>query len=488
MNLEASAVESAIPLSDATLRVHERRIEVPIYDRSALRPSIVHFGVGGFHRAHQAVYLDELAQLGSTDCGVIGVCMRHRTMREALMPQDWLYTVAERGDGEERARAVGVLREVLFAPDDPNAVVEAMADPATTIVSLTITGGAYESEPSGPELASDVFAFIVEALARRRRAGLPPFTVLSCDNVPMNGVRAREAVLRWAAARDRGLARWIESEAAFPSSVVDRIVPKTTPEARRFVRDRFGIFDRWPVIAEPYSQWILEDDFSAGRPALEDAGVQLVPDVAAYQLMKKRLLNGGHCALGYVGLLAGHERTDEAMDDPMIRDYLRSLLCEEIAPLLDEVPGIDLDDYIDTLLERFANPGIGDQLSRLAERGSVKMPSYLLPSAAEAQRHGFPDALLAVAVAAWIRCLRGTDLDGRRLRLGDPLGERLGALARAGGTDPRPVLRDHAVFGDLGRSPAFVAAVERNLRALERAGIAGMLSPTAPAPVPMALR
>ena len=485
MNLETTAVDPPIPISDATLRLHAPRVEVPIYDRAALQPAIVHFGVGGFHRAHQAVYLDELAQLGYTDCGVIGVCMRHRTMRDALRPQDWLYTVAERGDGEERARVVGVLRDVLYAFDDFSAVIDALTAPATSIVSLTITGGAYDSDPSGD---IDVFAFIVEALARRRKAGLAPFTVLSCDNVPMNGAMAREATLRWAAARDHGLAAWIESEVAFPSSVVDRITPKTTPEARRFVEERFGIADGWPLIAEPYSQWILEDDFSNGRPALEEVGVQLVDDVAAYQRMKKRLLNGGHCALGYIGLLAGYERTDEAMNDPAIRGYLQDLLCDEISPLLGEVPGIDLGDYIDTLLDRFANPGVGDQLSRLAERGSVKMPSYLLPSAEDALRRGAPAGLLPAAVAAWIRCLRGTDLNGDRLEIADPMADRLGRLARAGGTDPRPVLNERSVFGDLGRSRAFATAVERSLRALERSGLDGMLGGAVPDSAPMALR
>ena len=485
MNLEPTTLDTPIPISDATLRLHAPRVEVPIYDRAALEPSIVHFGVGGFHRAHQAVYLDELAQLGYTDCGVIGVCMRHRTMRDTLRPQDWLYTVAERGDGEERARVVGVLKNVIYAFDDFTAVIDALTAPATSIVSLTITGGAYDSDPSGD---IDVFAFIVEALARRRQAGLAPFTVLSCDNVPNNGAAARQATLRWAADRDRGLAGWIESEVAFPNSVVDRITPKTTPEARRFVAERFGIADRWPVIAEPYSQWIVEDDFSNGRPALEEVGVRLVDDVAAYQRMKKRLLNGGHCALGYLGLLAGYERTDEAMDDPAIRDYLESLLCDEIAPLLGEVPGIDLGDYIETLLDRFANPGVGDQLSRLAERGSVKMPSYLLPSAAEAMRRGSPIGLLAIAVAAWIRSMRGTDLDGEHLEIADPIAARLGRLARAGGTDPRPVLGERSVFGNLGRSPAFVTSVERSLRALERSGLDGLLDGGVPDSAPMALR
>jgi len=484
-----STTAFASPLANATLAAHRERIDVPSYDRDSLQPAIVHFGVGGFHRAHQAVYLDDLAARGVRDCGVIGVSMRSPGMRDALVPQDWLYTVAERGESGASARAVGVTRDILFAPDEPGAVVAALTDPRTTIVSLTITGGAYASMPvprTGPP--ADVFALIVEALAQRRRAGLAPFTVLSCDNVPGNGDVARESTLRWAAARDFGLSRWIESEVAFPSSVVDRIVPKTTPDSRSFVRDRFGVDDRWPVISEPYIQWIVEDDFSAGRPPLEEVGVQFVDDVSAYELMKKRLLNGGHCALGYIGLLAGYRRTDEAMADPLLRGYLLSLLDNEIAPLLDEVPEIDLGGYVRTLADRFANPGVGDQLSRLAERGSVKMPGYLLPSVEAGLMRGTPVELLSVAVAAWIRVLRGTGLDGRSIEIADPLAMRLRNLARVGGSNPRPVMGERSIFGDLAEHEGFVAAVERNLWLLERGGIASLLRPHVDPATPTAAR
>lgn len=473
----ASCEGAQLPLSNDTLAAHGRGFEVPTYDRRAVTPGIVHFGVGGFHRAHQAVYLDELAQRGLSDeWGVIGVSMRHATARDALQPQDWLYTLVERDGSRDRARVIGILDRVLFAPDDPAAVVAALAAPTTRIVSLTVTGNAYEPQDDGDGEAAgpDAFGLIVAALAQRRRAGLPPFTVMSCDNVPDNGRVARAAVLR-AAEGDPDLARWINVRGAFPSSVVDRITPKSTPETRELVRDSFGVDDRWPVVAEPFTQWILEDDFCAGRPPLEEVGVELVDDVAAHQRTKKRLLNGGHSALGYVGLLAGYETTDEAMADDAVRSYLSSLMAEEIAPLLGDAGGIDLDRYRETLLERFSNPGVGDQLSRLCERGSTKLPAYLLPSVEEALAEGAPIDRLSLAVAAWMRSLRGRDSAGRRIPVVDPRRDLLVSIARHAGDDPRPLLSRRDIFGDLIEHDEFVHAVERHLRALGDGGVAAAL-------------
>ena len=504
-NTAAAARASAKPLTNRTLTDHATRLAVPTYDRSRLTPSVVHLGVGAFHRAHQAVYLDDLAERRiSSDWGIVGVGFRRRRTKEALGPQGWLYTVLQRDAEGSDARVIGAMRDYHFAPDEPEAVLTTLADPRTRLVTLTVTGGAYKIERTSgrfladdPEVAADaqhaghprtVLGYVVEALALRRRLRREPFTVMSCDNVPANGTVARRAVVSFAALRDRDLARWIDEHVAFPSSVVDRITPRTTDAVRKLVAERFGVADRWPVITEPYTQWVLEDTFSHGRPPLEEVGVRFVADVAPYELMKKRLLNGSHCALAYLGYLAGHRRTHEAIADPRFRSYVEALMDREVTPLLAQVPGIDLGEYKATLLRRFANPAIGDRLARLCSRGSVKMPSYLLPSIHDALVQGSPHALLTLAVAGWFRYLRGVDLAGEEIAIEDPIAERLRALARAGGSDPRPLLGERAVFGDLGERPELVSRLERALLELEERGPAGAIDGLLGARASLALR
>ncbi|WP_245160486.1 mannitol dehydrogenase family protein [Blastococcus sp. CT_GayMR20] len=476
------------PLSDQTLGQHAGHLLVPTYDRSALTPAVVHFSVGGFHRSHQLLYFDDVAeQRISTGWGVVGVGLHSRTMKDALAPQDHLYTVVERSPDGERARVVGVMTDYHYAPDDPAAVLDVLTDRRTRMVSLTITGGGYRLCPQSGEFDADdediawdlretdrprtVFGFLVEALDRRRRAGLPAFTVVSCDNMHRNGDAARAAVVGFARLRDEVLARWIADRASFPSSMVDRITPHTTPEQRAAVAQRYGVDDNWPVITEPFSQWVIEDDFCNGRPPLDEVGVRFVPDVARYELMKTRLLNASHCALGYLGSLAGYASIDRVMADPLFAGYVTHLMDDEVTPLLPPPDGIDLTEYKRTLLQRFANPAIADQLSRLCRRGSTKMPHHLLPTLRQAVAEGRPHGLLTLAVAAWFRYLRGTDAGGRELRIDDPRADELQALARAGGTDPRPLLGDHAVFGDLDRFPAFVDELEQALEQLDRDGV-----------------
>jgi fructuronate reductase/mannitol 2-dehydrogenase len=345
-SLNVAAATDIRPLTDATLGHHGEQLSVPTYDRSALTPAVVHFSVGGFHRAHQLLYFDEVAERRISDgWGVIGVGLHSRTMKDALAPQDHLYTVVERSPDGERARVVGVMVDYHFAPDDPTAVLDLLADENTRMVSLTITGNGYRLCPhtgtfdaADDDIAWDlrephqprtVFGFLVEGLDRRRRAGLPPFTVVSCDNMHRNGEAARAAVVGFARLRDEVLARWIADRVAFPSSMVDRITPHTTPEERAAVAQRYGVDDRWPVITEPFSQWVLEDEFCNGRPPLQDVGVQFVPDVSAYELMKTRLLNASHSALGHLGSLAGHVRMDEVMADPDLSEYVRRLMAED---------------------------------------------------------------------------------------------------------------------------------------------------------------
>jgi mannitol-1-phosphate/altronate dehydrogenase len=469
------------PLADRSLSGLRGRLRVPTYDRSALAPSVVHVGVGGFHRAHQLVYFDDLAEgRYSADWGVVGVGLHHRAMRDALAPQDHLYTVVERGAGEQQARVVGALVGCHFAPDSPRRVLDALSDPRTRLVTLTVTGTAYRLDPDTGDLDPDpdadgpprtVFGYLVEALARRRHAGLPPFTVLSCDNLSHNGGSTRAAVLAVARGRAPALTGWIADAVAFPNSMVDRIVPATPPELRGAVARAYGVDDRWPVATEPFSDWVVEDDFRAGRPPLDLVGVRFVPDVTRHHLVKTRLLNAGHSALGYLGTLAGHRRTDEVLADPVLAGYLSGLLEEEIGPLLPVPDGVELPGYVRTLLARLANPAVGDRLDRLCGRGSTKMPSYLLPSLTEALDRGRPAELLTLAVAAWLRYLRGVDPTGQPIDVEDPLRDTLVPLARTGGSDPRPLLAVRAVFADLGDRPAFVADLEEALVRLDRHGV-----------------
>jgi fructuronate reductase/mannitol 2-dehydrogenase len=478
-----------------SLPTYAGQVSLPSYDRSALTPGVVHIGVGGFHRAHQALYFDDLATAGETAWGVVGVGLRRPEMGQVLRAQDGLFTVVERCPDGQQARVVGSMVDYLYAPDDPDAVLTALADPRIKLVTLTITGGGYyigedeefDASDDGvrydlahPRVPRTMVGFLVESLRRRRESGAGPFTVLSCDNLPDSGAAARTAVTSFAALRDPALADWITANVTFPSSMVDRITPETSPSTRDEIERLFQVPDRWPVVTEPFRQWVIEDDFCAGRPPLERVGVQFVADVAPYKLIKARLLNGGHSALGYLGSLRGHQTTDEAMADPIVRQVLETMLAQEVQPLLPVVPGVDLDDYRRTTLARFSNPAIGDSLARLARRGSVKMPSYLLPSLHEALAQRRPHGLLLLAVAGWFRYLQGTDLAGRPLSVEDPKAASLQALARAGGTDPRQLLGMRSIFGHLADSRTVVAELAALLRLLDESGLESAVSSCMP--------
>jgi fructuronate reductase/mannitol 2-dehydrogenase len=464
-------VDTASALTDATLHMLPDHVSVPAYDRGALRPGVLHIGVGGFHRAHQAVYFDELARRGlADDWGLTGVGLRSPQMGDALCAQDCLYMVVERGAQGTTARVVGVMGRYLFGPQQRLAVLDALSDPATRLVTLTITGNGYHLTPEG-EFAGDdplvateledpgqpdtVFGYLVEALDRRRRAGVAPFTVLSCDNIPGNGAAARTMVVSFAELRDPGLARWIEENVTFPNSMVDRITPETTAQERELVVRSFGVDDRWPVITEPFSQWVIEDRFCNGRPPLEHVGVQFVDDVSPYELTKKRLLNASHCALGYLGYLAGYRTTAEVMADPAYAAFIGAMV-DEVVPLLPRAEGIDLGAYKASLLERLANPEMADQLARLCRRGATKVPSYLLPSIREAIQAGRPHAMMTLAVAGWFRYLQGQDYAGEPIDVQGPRSEELILLAQENGADPRPLLSVREVFDGLADDPSFV--------------------------------
>lgn len=478
---------AGVPLSNATLQLHSQRMDVPTYDRSALQRGVVHIGAGNFHRAHQAVYLDDLACSGiSTQWGVTGVSLHSRDVKDLLSAQDGLYTVVQRGRDRQTARVVGSIGSIHYAPHDDAAVRAALADPRTRIVSLTITGNGYFLDPVTREfdadhrdvradlVASDSFAtawaYLAEALERRRRAGIAPFTVLSCDNIPDNAQAARTALVSFAALRDPGLARWIDSHVAFPSTMVDRITPRTSDSERQFVEKTFGIADKWPVLTEPYCQWIIEDTFSEGRPPLDEVGAQFVADVSGHKLVKTRLLNGTHIAIACLATLAGYQRTDQAMRGHVIFDYVEQLMRDEIQPLLPAVPGMNTPGYRNTLLARLSNPRMSDQLSRLARRGSTKISSFLLPSLLEAIVQGRPHTLLMLGLAGWARYLRGYDLKGREIRIDDPQATLLTRLATMGGNSPRALLR-HEIFTELRLIPTFAERFSDMIADIDEHGV-----------------
>ena len=500
------AAPPPLPLGLATLAAAAERVATPEYDPAQVSTGVVHFSVGGFHRAHMAMYHDALLGAGGSRewgiCGV-GVMPADSAMRDALGAQDGLYTLVERhGDGTSQARVVGAIREYLFVPDDPEAVIEKLAAPATRIASLTVTEGGYHRHPDtgefdleDPDIARDLqpgavprttFGLITEALRRRRSRELPPLTVMSCDNLEGNGELTRAAVTTFARARDPELADWIEREVRFPSSMVDRITPQTTDADREDVRTRFGIDDRWPVVCEPYAQWVLEDRFAAGRPAYEDVGVQVVDDVRPYELMKLRLLNASHQALGYFAYLCGHRLVHEAAQDPLFRSFLLGYMDEEATPTLEAVPGVDLHAYKRTLVDRFSNAGVADTVARLCASSSDRIPTWLVPVIRENLAAGGEIRRSAAVVASWARYAEGVDEQGKPIEIVDRLRDRLTAAARRQREDPTAFIQAADLFGPLASEPRFVEAYTQALDLLHergaRACLQALASGSGPAP------
>ncbi|MFC7405021.1 mannitol dehydrogenase family protein [Georgenia alba] len=465
-------------------------VAVPTYDRSRLTTGIVHLGVGGFHRSHQAMYLDRLMNEGKAHdwaiCGV-GVLPGDVRMRDALKAQDGLYTlVLKHPDGTFEPRVIGSITEYLLAPDDPEAVIEKMASPQVRIVSLTVTEGGYnihhvtgEFDVENPAVSADLadgavpatsFGLVTEALRRRRDRGVGPVTIMSCDNIQGNGDVARQVFTAFARLKDPELADWITEHVPFPNSMVDRITPVTSAEDRAMVAERFGIDDAWPVVAEPFTQWVLEDRFAAGRPPYEEVGVQVVDDVEPYELMKLRLLNASHQALCYLGHLSGYRYAHEVAQDPVFARFLLDYMDQEATPTLHPVPGIDLTDYKHTLIERFANPHVRDTLARLCAESSDRIPKWLLPVVRHNLASGGQIVRSATVVAGWARYDEGTDEQGEPIEIVDRLAERLHAAALRQREDPLAFLRDREVFGDLVDDPVFTDAYLAALRSLHEAG------------------
>lgn len=477
-----------VALTSASLRSLDPRIAVPGFDRSSATPGIVHIGVGGFHRAHLATYVDELCEQGAQGWGIVGagVMESDQRMASVLGDQDGLYTLITRSDTETTVRVVGSIVDYVLAAGDVSPLVARIADPSTRIVSLTVTEGGYPvhedtrefdpaNAPSGPHSA---FGVIVTALQRRRDAGVGPLTVMSCDNVISNGEVARAAVLGVAQQQSRDLASWIEANVAFPNAMVDRITPATTDADRLWLLEQYDLVDGWPVVTEPFRQWVIEDTFAAGRPRWEDVGATVTDNVEPYELMKLRLLNAGHSSIAYLAALAGIELVNQAVAEPEINRFLSTFLEEEAGPVLPDIPGIDVPAYQATLIERFSNPAIGDQVSRLCLDGSAKLPKFLLPTVRGQLRVGGPVRLAALALAGWCSYLVGVADDGSRIEhASDPDLDRAREFAAASLAEPAAFLSYDRVFGDdLPKEPRFREAFESALVRLRSDGVAATLA------------
>ena len=475
----------------------------PRYERAALQAGIVHLGVGAFQRAHLAV-VNEAALHASGDLrwGTVGVSLRQPDTRDALMPQAGLYTLAIRdaaadGTARETLQVIGNLLDVLVAPENPGAVLERIAHPHTRIVSLTVTEKGYHHHPASSALRLDdadithdlanasaprtAIGFIVHALHLRMQRALPPVTLLSCDNLPANGDTLCGLVLAFAEQVGPALRDWIATHCSFPNSMVDRIVPRTTDADRETVSARLGLQDAWPVIGEPFLEWVVEDHFVNDRPVWNEGGARFVEHAEPFERLKLRMVNGSHSALAYLGAMAGWRTVDRAIANPALRAYLDALLRDEIAPTLPALHGLDLNDYRARLLQRFTNPALQHQTAQIAMDGSQKLPQRLLGTVRERLAAKAPIDGLALAVAAWIHYLGGVDETGATHSVQDPLVaalavqlERLEAAASL--TEGVASLLSFApVFGDLGDDVRFCGAVARQLQSLRQRGVQASL-------------
>lgn len=484
----------------------------PAYERGRVTPGIVHLGIGAFHRAHQAAVTDlAMAVSGDLSWGIVGVSLRSPDTRDALAPQHGLYTLALRdagadGQPREQLRVIGSLLEVLVAPENPGAVLERIAHPQTRIVSLTVTEKGYSLEPAtgqlrwdDPDIRHDLahparprsaIGMLARGLALRRERGLGPLTLLSCDNLHANGDTLRRLVLAYALLQDAGLAAWIDGNCTFPNSMVDRIVPRTREEDRARVSERLGVDDAWPVVGEPYLNWVIEDRFAAGRPAWDAAaGVSFVRRAAPYERLKLRMVNGPHSAFAYLGAMLGLRTNSEAAATPALRGYVDDMLRLEVAPTLRGVPQATLDEYRQRFLARVANPALPHLTQQIAMDGSQKVPQRLLAVIRDRLRRGEDFSRLALAVAAWLHYLRGRDEQGQAYAIQDPLAgalEELLARADAAAASASPGRAAHRralvlagykpVFGNLAGQPAFVDALAEHLERLRTLGVLGTLA------------
>lgn len=474
-------------LSLATLAEAAKTAAVPAYERASLKAGIVHFGVGNFHRAHQAIYLDDLFNAGSDhDWAIIGagVLPSDAAMRDKLAAQDFLTTVVEQDNNKTAARVTGPMIDILPV-GEPAVIIAKLADPTIRIVSMTITEGGYFIDASGkfnpahPAIAADgqnpatpktVFGLIVAGLKARKEKGIEPFTVMSCDNIPHNGVVTANAIVGTAKLSDPAFADWIKTNVSFPNGMVDRITPATSQREIDFLKENFGIEDNWPVYCEEFKQWVLEDKFPMGRPALEKVGVTFVPDVTPYEHMKIRILNGGHATIAYPAALMDIHFVHEAMENDLIRAFLAKLENEEIIPIVPPVPDTSLADYFKLIERRFLNPKIADTIPRLAQDGSNRQPKFILPSTLDNLRQGKDVVGLALVSALWCRYFFGKSDSGKEIVFNDASAERLHAAAVKAKDHPAAFLVFDDIFGEVAKSDLFRKRFAHALKTLWEKG------------------
>ncbi|QDV25273.1 mannitol dehydrogenase family protein [Aureliella helgolandensis] len=479
-------------LNQSNLSRLPEELNPPSYDRSRIKAGIVHVGVGGFHRSHEAYYTDELMRSSDTSdasaWGICGVGLREadRKIAKVLRNQDCLYTlIVKDPGGDVRTRVIGSLVDVLLGCDDPMAVIEQMASSDTKIVSLTITEGGYNVDPASgdfdtanadaihdvqnPQQPRLVFGYLTAALRLRRERGLPAITVQSCDNIQHNGDLTRKMLLGFARMQDADLVKWIEDEVCFPNAMVDRITPVTSSADIDYLHRQLDLDDAWPVTCEPFCQWIIEDNFSNGRPEWEKVGAQFVTDVTPFETMKLRLLNAGHSVLGLLGSLFGYQTIDQTLGDELFVTFLRGFFDDEATPMLDAVEGIDLGQYKSTLIERFGNPNIKDSLARICLESSSKLPVFLLPTIRRNLEQGGPIAHATLVIAAWCYYSEHhTDRHGNPLDVVDEQEAALQQAARKTIRDPLAFIKLESVFGNLAEDGRFAETYEHFVQDLYR--------------------
>lgn len=465
-------------LNDINILKIAEKIPCPSYDRKPLRTGIVHIGVGGFHRAHQAYYIHRLIEKHDTKdwaiCGV-GLQATDKNIADVLKKQDCLYTLAtQHPNGKVESEVMGSITEYLLASNDgAQSIIDKLAHPDTKIVSLTITEGGYnfnattgdfnfentdiQHDLKYPENPKTVYGYLTAALRKKRANNLPPFTVLSCDNIQHNGDMARKMVLAYAEKHDGHLADWIENEVSFPNTMVDRITPITPHEIIDHLKKEYGLEDDWPVVCEPFIQWVIEDNFSNDRPPLEKLGVQFVPDVTPYEKMKIRLLNAGHSVLGIPGAVYGHLTIDACIKDRLFARFMRQFMDVEVTPILGLVEGIDIEKYKDNLEERFANPNLKDNVSRICSESSAKLPKFLIPTIRENLANGGSIKYATFILAVWCYYSdKGIKEDGEKLEIIDAQKDELHQAARNTENDWIAFLNQTEIFGNLNKNKRFV--------------------------------
>lgn len=459
-----------IMLNNENLAEISKQLPTPTFDRTSLKVSIVHVGVGGFHRAHQAFYTHLLQEKeNASEWGICGIGLRKgdQKIHDVLQKQDGMYTlIIKHPDGNIDSQIIGSIIDFKLGYDTPKVVVDQMAHPDTKIVSLTITEGGYNFNPATGEFDFEnadvqhelqhpndpktIYGFLTAAIKKRKEDGLPAFTVMSCDNIQHNGDVAKEMLLTFAQKQDAELAAYIEKEVSFPNSMVDRITPVTTQADIDYLENTYGLKDEWPVTCEPFIQWVIEDNFSNGRPEFEKVGVQFVPDVKPYEKMKLRLLNAGHSVLGLLGAIHGHPTINACMEDDLFVSYLRAFMDKEATPVLDKLEGIDLSAYKDSLQERFTNPNIKDSVSRICSESSAKLPKFLIATIQDNLANGGSIKFATLVIAAWCYYSdKGQDKNGNPIEIIDAMQEQLHQAASKTQSDPLAFIKQESLFGNL---------------------------------------